>query len=499
MSENELPQSRYTKRNLIGLILGPSLFLLAYFLIPESELSHEPRVVLATTMLVATFWVTEAIPLAAASLVPLVLIPAFRGAEIETIAPAYSDPTIFMYGGGFVIALAIEKWNLHRRIALSVIQMIGSQSHRITLGIIISTAMISMFVSNAATALMMLPVAIALITEVKEKEIFTGKNLDNFSKGILLSVAYAATIGGLATLVAAVPNAVLAGIVNNQLDRTITFLDWLIFAGPVALVMLIVLYFYLTRLQFKVNVSPDEQPSLDFIQEDKKALGPFNRNEGMVTIAFCITVFFWVFKGAIDWLFASFMGIQLGLEENLHDGTIAVFGALLLFFLPSTEKGERILEWEDMKRLPWGVLILFGGGLALAEGFSSSGLNDWIGETLQLLEQFSFIIIILLLVTIVLGITEILSNTAVANLVIPLTVGMGIAIGIDPLPLMAAAALSAGSCYMLPVATPPNAAVFSAGVLHIGDMARAGVWLNLFSIIVITLAVYFWMPIAFNL
>lgn len=488
----------YSRRKRIGLILGPSLFLLAYFLIPASELSHEPRVVLATTLLVATFWVTEAIPIPATSLIPIVLIPALRGADIDTIAESYADPTIFMYGGGFVIALAIEKWNLHRRIALNIIQLIGSQSQRIILGVIISTAAISLFVSNAATALMMLPVALALISEVKEKKIFTGKNLAHFSKGILLSVAYAATIGGLATLVAAVPNAVLAANVRNELDRTITFLEWFMFAGPVALIMLIILYFYLTRIQFKVKVADHEQPSIDFIQEDKKKLGPFNRNEAMVTIAFGITVFFWVFKGLIDWAFRVTLGVELGLEELLHDGTIAVFGALLLFFLPSKEKGERILEWEDMKRLPWGILILFGGGLALASGFGSSGLNEWIGETLQLLERFSLVIIILLLVVIVLSITEVLSNTAVANLVIPLTVGMGIAIGIDPLPLMAAAALSAGSCYMLPVATPPNAAVFSAGVLEVSDMAKAGVWLNLVSIIVITLAVYFWMPIVFG-
>lgn len=498
MSDTRTVRTSYPRRTVVGFALGPTLFLLTYFLIPEGQLSHEPRVVLGVTLLVATLWVTEAVPIAVASLVPLVLIPALGGADIDTIAPAYSDPTIFMYGGGFVIALAIEKWNLHRRIALSVIQLIGSESQRITLGIIVSTALISMFVSNAATALMMLPVALALIAEVRDKAILTGRNLEHFSKGVLLSVAYAATIGGLATLVAAVPNAVLAGIASNQLDRDVTFLEWFMFAGPIALGMLVGLYFYLTRLQFRVRTSDRDQVSMDFVHEDKKALGPFNRNEGMVSLAFGLTVFFWVFKGVIDWAALNVFDVQLGLDDRLHDGTIAVCGAILLFLLPSTESGERILEWEDMKRLPWGVLILFGGGLALAEGFGDSGLNEWIGSALRALEQFSWLLIVLLLVTIVLAMTEVLSNTAVANLVIPLTVGTGIALGIDPLPLMAAAALAAGSCYMLPVATPPNAAVFSAGVLRISDMAKAGVWLNLLSIVIITLAVYFWMPVVFG-
>ncbi|EZH65366.1 anion transporter [Bacillaceae bacterium JMAK1] len=484
------PESSYNRRNKIGLILGPVLFLLTYFLIPDSVMGHEPRVVLAVTLLVATFWVTESIPMAAASLVPIVLIPVLQGAEMGTIASAYANPVIFMYAGGFVIAIAIEKWNLHRRIALSIIQMIGSESQRIILGIIISTAAISMFVSNAATALMMLPVAIALIKEVKEKNILTGDNLQHFSKSILLSVAYAATIGGLATIVAAVPNAVLAGIAYEQLGRTVTFVEWFMFAGPVALLMLVVLYFYLTRMAFKITNNDEEGDTgnLDFIKEEKAKLGKFNYNEAMVSFAFGLTV--------ILWISIPFIG---DLGDFIHDGAIAVFGALLLFFIPSSKKGERILEWQDMTRLPWGVLILFGGGMAIAAGFSSSGLNDHIGEILQMLEGLHFFFIILLLVVIVLAITEILSNTAVANLVIPLTLGMGIALGIDPLPLMAAAALAAGSCYMLPVATPPNTAVFSAGYLRIDDMAKAGVWLNLASIIIITAAVYWWMPIVFGL
>ncbi|WP_307189903.1 SLC13 family permease [Geomicrobium sp. JCM 19037] len=253
--------------------------------------------------------------------------------------------------------------------------------------------------------------------------------------------------------------------------------------------MLVILYFYLTRIAFKITKNDEEgnTGNIDFIKEEKKKLGKFNYNEFMVSIAFGLTVLLWVTLPFIEDL------------DFIHDGSVAVFGALLLFFIPSNKKGERILEWQDMTRLPWGVLILFGGGMAIAAGFSSSGLNEHIGDLLGMLQGLEVFFIILLLVVIVLAITEILSNTAVANLVLPLTLGMGLALGIDPLPLMAAAALSAGSCYMLPVATPPNTAVFSAGYLEIGDMAKAGVWLNLASIVIITLAVYYWMPVVFGL
>ncbi|GAK06190.1 LOW QUALITY PROTEIN: sodium/sulphate symporter [Geomicrobium sp. JCM 19037] len=481
------PSSSYSKRNMIGLFLGPALFLLTYFLIPDSIMGHEPRVVLAVTMLVATFWITEAIPMAAASLVPIVLIPVLQGAEMGTIASAYANPVIFMYAGGFVIAIAIEKWNLHRRIALGIIGMIGSQSQRIILGIIISTAAISMFVSNAATALMMLPVAVASLKKRTSRS--AEITCDHFQKASLLSVAYAATIGGLATIVAAVPNAVLAGIAYEQLGRTVTFVEWFMFAGPVAFSCLSFSTFTLRELPLKLRkmMKKATTGNIDFIKEEKKKLGKFNYNEFMVSIAFGLTVLLWVTLPFIEDL------------DFIHDGSVAVFGALLLFFIPSNKKGERILEWQDMTRLPWGVLILFGGGMAIAAGFSSSGLNEHIGDLLGMLQGLEVFFIILLLVVIVLAITEILSNTAVANLVLPLTLGMGLALGIDPLPLMAAAALSAGSCYMLPVATPPNTAVFSAGYLEIGDMAKAGVWLNLASIVIITLAVYYWMPVVFGL
>ncbi|KKI88107.1 SLC13 family permease [Shouchella clausii] len=488
----------YSQANKIGLVLGPILALLAFLLIPDDAIDYEGRVVLATVALVGTLWVTEAVPMAAASLIPLIIIPLFGGAPIDVVSSGYSEPVIFMYLGGFILAIAIEKWNLHRRMALSIIDFIGTESHKIILGIMLATGTLTLFISNAATALMMLPVALALISEVREKHILTGENVHYFAKAILLAVAYTATIGGLATLVAAVPNAALAGIASIQFGIEVTFLQWLIFAGPVAVVMFICLYFYLTKIRFKVKVK--QQRSVGFIKEEKKKLGPIQTEEWIVIVVFLITIFLWVGKPGILWLANTFSALSfLDNLGNLPDASVSMLGAISLFFLPSTKQGERILKWEDLAKLPWGVLILFGGGLALAKSLESSGVNDWIAVALEGLEKYAAFIVILLLVVIVLAMTEILSNTAVANLVLPIAAGLGVAIGMDPLFMMAAVALAAGSCYMLPVATPPNTAVFSAGELDIADMVKAGVWLNILSVIVITLAVYFWMPVVFGI
>lgn len=488
----------YTRTKLIGLLLGPLAAILTYWLIPDEVIAHEGRVVLSAVALIGTFWVTEAVPMAVASLIPLVYLPLFGGAPVGTVSRAYTEPVIFMYMGGFILAIAIEKWNLHRRMALAIIGFIGTRSHSIVLGVMLATASLSMFISNAATALMMLPVATALISEVRDKGILEGVEVHNFAKSLLLAVAYSATIGGLATLVAAVPNAALAGIASLQFGIEVTFVQWLMFAGPVALVMFVCLYIYLTRLRFRI--AAQQQNPVSFVRDERRKLGAISREEWIVMAVFLVTVFLWVGKPLITLLAESIapLAFLAGLGA-LPDASISMLGAITLFFLPSTRPGERILEWKDLQKLPWGVLILFGGGLALAVSLQVSGVNDWLGTALQGLQGFSTFMVILLLVVIVLAMTEILSNTAVANLVLPISAGLGIAIGIDPLIMMAAVALSAGSCYMLPVATPPNTAVFSTGELEVVDMAGAGIWLNLLSIVVITAAVYYWMPIVFGL
>ncbi|MCY8088851.1 DASS family sodium-coupled anion symporter [Bacillus sonorensis] len=468
----------YTKTKLTGLLLGPIGFLLIFGLIPEAELAHAPRIVLAVTAWTAVWWITEAVPIPAASLLPVILLPTLGGLDMDTAAKAYGDPIVFMYMGGFIIAVAIEKWSLHRRMALHILKLIGAESHRIVLGVMLATAFLSMWISNAATALMMLPVALAVIKEVQEKEILKGDSLQKFSKSILLAVAYAASIGGLATLVGSVPNAVFAAMSRQMLNRDIMFFEWFLFGFPITVIFLIMLYVYLTKVQFKVSRFEGKKP--DFIDHDLKALGAMTREEKSVLAVFLLTAFLWMFKFLLPFA--------------ITDTSIAILGAVLLFLIPST-RDERILEWKDMQSLPWGMLLLFGGGLSLAAGFSKTDLTGWIAGKLKLLEGHPYLFVLIVLTAAILFMTEIMSNTAVANMVIPMTVGLGAALHVEPYGLMAAAALASSCAFMLPISTPPNAAVFSANVLNMRDMIKAGFWLNVAGVLIIVAGVYVWLPV----
>ncbi|MDA7026746.1 DASS family sodium-coupled anion symporter [Bacillus sp. CLL-7-23] len=467
----------YTPTKLTGLLLGPISFLLIFMLMPEAELAHAPRIVLAVTAWTAIWWITEAVPIPAASLLPIILLPTFDGLDVETTAKAYGDPIVFMYMGGFIIAIAIEKWNLHKRIALHILKLIGTESQRIVLGVMLSTACLSMWISNAATALMMLPVALAVIKEVEEKHVLTGESLQKFSKSILLAVAYAASIGGLATLVGSVPNAVFAAMSRKLLHHEILFFEWFLFGFPVAIVFLLILYIYLTKIKFKVNDFAGKKP--EFINHDLKKLGATTNEEKWVFSVFLLTACLWMFKFLLPF--------------HISDPSIAILGAVLLFIIPST-KDERILNWKDLERLPWGLLLLFGGGLSLASGFSETNLTGWIAGKLQLLEGNRYLFVLIVLTAAILFMTEIMSNTAVANMVIPMSVGLGTALHVEPSGLMAAAALASSCAFMLPISTPPNAAVFSAQLLEMKDMIRAGFWLNITGIFMIVTSVYLWLP-----
>lgn len=486
------------RRQIIGLILGPVLFSIIFFIPQLTGLEDSPRAVLAVTAWVASWWVTEALPIPATSLVPLILLPITGGTDEETAAMAYGDPIVFMYMGGFTIALAIEKWNLHKRIAMVIIAMIGTSGQRIVLGVALSTALLSMWISNAATALMMLPIATALINEVKEKNFFDEESLQKFAKGLLLTVAYSASIGGLATIIGSVPNAVFVALADNMLDTTITFADWFIFAFPITVIMLVILYFYITRIQFRVTQGADI--SDDFAKDQLRELGPMSYEEKAVLTIFGITGFLWLSTGFLpeSWLEAT----------NLSDTTISLFGAVAMFLVPSRKKEDaqeegdetrgRLMEWEDMKNLPWGLLVLFGGGLSLAAGFEDSGLTEWFGQLMENVEALPYILILIVLAAGILFMTEILSNTAMANLMMPITAGLALGIGIDPFSIMSLVALTCSCAFMLPIATPPNAAVFSSDYLEMDDMIKAGFWMNIVSIVVIVVFVYFWQPVVLS-
>ncbi|MBM7096225.1 DASS family sodium-coupled anion symporter [Bacillus sp. H-16] len=472
------------RRQIIGLILGPLLFTILFFIPGITGLEDAPRAVLAVTAWVATWWVTEAMPIPATSLLPIFLLPITGGAEESTATMAYADPIVFMYFGGFTIALAIEKWNLHKRIAMTIISMVGTNSRRIILGVALATALLSMWISNAATALMMLPIALALITDIKEKDFFDEKSLHKFAKGLLLTVAYAASIGGLATLIGSVPNAVFAGVSSQILGETITFTDWFLFGFPITVILLTVLFFYITRVQFKVKQSGNI--SDDFAKNQLKELGPMSFEEKAVLTIFVMTGTLWISSGF--------------LPENirLSDTTISMIGATSMFLLPSKQAKGGLMKWDDMKNLPWGLLLLFGGGLSLAAAFEESNLTEWFGDLLEGLQVLPFILILIVLAAVVLFMTEIMSNTAVSNMLIPISIGLALGIGVEPYGIMAIVALSSSCAFMLPISTPPNAAVFSSDYITIDDMVKVGFWMNIISIIVIVTFVYFWQPVVLS-
>ncbi|MBB6450543.1 sodium-dependent dicarboxylate transporter 2/3/5 [Geomicrobium halophilum] len=476
------------KRQVIGLVLGPLLFSLFYFVPDITGLDDSPRAVLAVTAWVASWWVTEALPIPATSLLPIILLPLTGGTDEETATMAYGDPIVFMYMGGFTIALAIERWNLHKRIAMTIIAMIGTSGQRIILGVAVSTALLSMWISNAATALMMLPIALALINEVKDKNFFDERSLNSFAKGLLLTVAYSASIGGLATLIGSVPNAAFAAVANNMLDTTVTFADWFLFGFPVTVILITVLFFYITRIQFKVTQSGEI--SEDFARNQLNELGPMSYEEKAVLAIFSVTGFLWLSTGFIpeDW------------QEvlNISDTSISIFGALAMFLVPSRQEQGGLMTWKNMKELPWGLLVLFGGGLSLAAAFEDSGLTEWFGDLLEAVEVLPYVLILIVLAAAILFMTEILSNTALANMMMPISIGLALGIGVDPYSIMAIVALTASCAFMLPIATPPNAAVFSSDYLQMDDMVKAGFWMNIIAIIVIVVFVYFWQPIVLS-
>ncbi|MDO5618258.1 SLC13 family permease [Kocuria sp.] len=482
-------------RERIGLVLGPALFLIFYFVPALTGLEDAPRAVLSVTLWVATWWITEAMPIPATSLMPLFLLPMTGGTDQATAAMAYANPIVFMYMGGFTIALAIQKWDLHKRIAMTVIRMVGTRGHRIMLGIILATAGLSMWISNAATALMMLPIGLALIEEVKEKQLFKDGDLQKFAKGLLLSIAYAASIGGLATLIGSVPNAVFAAQAEIHLGIRVSFAQWFIFAFPLTVLMLLFLYVFLSRVQFRIKEQPEI--SSDFAKDQLQKLGPMSYEEKTVLGIFVVVGALWMTIGFIpeDW------------NIPLTDPTVSILGAVAMFLLPArqlqdTGDGEPrrggILIWKDMTELPWGILLLFGGGLSLAAAFEESGLTPWFGEQLGGLEVLPYVAIVVAIAAIVLFMTEIMSNTAVSNMLIPVSVGLALGMGIDPFAIMAIVALTSSMAFMLPISTPPNAAVFTSEYLTISDMVKAGFWMNVASLTLVSLFILLWQPVVLS-
>lgn len=475
-----------TKR--IGFILGPLLFILVRLFFKPEGLSDEANAILASTLWIAAWWITEAIPIAVTALLPIILFPLTGGLDLNTTTSAFGHKFVFLYMGGFIIAIAIEKWNLHKRIALNIIQFIGTDVKKILLGVMVATAFLSMWISNTATAVMMLPIGIAIIHQLKDNPSTNEDENLVFGKAMMLAIAYSASIGGIATLIGTPPNLVLAGVVLDTYGYEITFLQWFMFGFPIALIMLILCWKYLTSIAYKFQQKEFPGGKAE-IKRLLKNLGNIGYEEKMVAAVFATTAFFWITR---SFLFDKLL-------PELDDTIIAIGFAVVLFLIPSKDKSQQLMNWEDAVKLPWGIILLFGGGMAIANGFESSGLALWIGNQMTLLAGMITLILVLLLIAAVNFLTEITSNLATTAMLLPVLAPMAITVDLHPFVLMVGAAVAASCAFMLPVATPPNAVVFGAGYLRIPDMVNKGFVMNIVSIIILTLFVYFLLPVLWGI
>jgi len=439
----------------------------------------------AVTALMAIWWMTEAIPIPATALLPLVLFPLLGVEEIRPVAAPYANPLIFLFMGGFMIALAMERWQLHRRLALKVLLAVGVKPHRVVAGFMIAAALLSMGISNTATAMMMLPIGLSVIELVGKR----GKGgevdpeADRFAVTVLLAIAYACSLGGMATLVGTPTNAVLAGFMLESYGLEIAFADWMKVGLPLAVLGLVVTFVVLTRWVYPIRVT-SIPGGRAFIVKSLRDLGKPSQGEVMVGAVFALVAGLWIGRG---WVEAFLPG--------LSDATTAVLGAVLLFLLPAA-RGVRVLDWETAKRLPWGVLLLFGGGLSLAAMIRGSGLAEWIGGGLEGVGGLHILVLSLATVAVIVFLTELTSNTATASAFLPILASLAIGLGENPLLLAVPATLAASCAFMLPVATPPNAIVYGSERITIPQMARAGLVLNLIFIVLVTVGAYLLLPFA---
>jgi sodium-dependent dicarboxylate transporter 2/3/5 len=476
-------------KKLVFILLGPISFLIIWLLGPFGDMPVEAHAILASTAWIAIWWITEAIPIAATSLLPLVLFPLSGGLDIKSTAAAFGNKMIFLYLGGFIIAIAIEKWNLHRRIALSVISLIGTNMSRMVLGFMIATAFLSMWISNTATTVMMLPIGMAIISQLTSSGKIDKDIAHNFGKVLMLGIAYSASIGGISTLIGTPTNLVLTGVVEEFFAYEISFGNWFILVFPISFFLLIICWKYLVTYSFPLSTNTLPGGGQE-ITARLKELGRFTFEEKLILVVFVVIGFSWIFR--------SFLLVKI--LPGIDDAIIAIIGAVVLFILPAkSEKETQLLKWEDCKAIPWGIILLFGGGLAIATGFKSSGLAVWIGNQTSLLEGVSLIFVLITIVAVVNFLTEMTSNVATTAMLLPILAPICLVLDVHPFVLMFGATIAASCAFMLPVATPPNAVVFGSGYLKIMDMMKTGFLLNLISIIIIAVYLYFMLPIVWGI
>ena len=508
----------YGLRQKIGFGLGPVLFALI-FLSPTPEgLTPEGQAVAAVTAWVAVWWMSEAIPIPATSLLPIVLFPLTGALPAAETTPSYANPLIFLFMGGFFLAMAMQRWGLHRRIALRTIKAVGTEPSRLILGFMLATAFLSMWVSNSATVMMMVPIALAVIYQtadlVDDSDLDIDTTEGNFSFGIalMLCIAYGASVGGVATLIGTPPNILFAGQAGELFGENISFAQWMLYGVPISAIGLVAVYIHVTRIAMSPQF--DQLPiGAGTIDRQLSDLGSMSKQERLVLVVFVSMAFAWIgasligqfesapafVPGAVALFLDPIFAVPV---PDDADTVVAIGGAMVLFTLPTTtEDGEHtfLLDWSNAVDIPWGVILLFGGGLAIAAGFGDTGLAAWIGEQLQALEGVSMVLILFSVVAMTIFLTEVTSNTATTAMLMPILAGVAVGIGVHPFGLMIAAATAASFAFMLPVATPPNAIVFGSGYITLPQMVRVGVGLNVIGIILITAVALVWLPVAWGI
>jgi len=479
------------------------LALAVYVLLPEDPaLSGAARSTAAIITLVAVWWMSEAMPLAATSLVPIVALPLAGVLPVADATAPYASTTVFLFMGGFMIALAMQKWNLHKRIALMVMRVIGTQPRQLILGVMVATAFLSMWVSNTATTLMMLPIGISVLALVATpaagsgepgdgpvSDMFADRDTKNFATSLMLSIAFAATIGGLSTLIGSPPNLILAGFAEESLGITIGFADWMKIGVPLSAVFLVIAWLLLTRVIYPTNLTA-VVGGRDVLREELDKLGPMSRGEWVVLGVFVSAAVLWVSRESLAG--SETVTSLLPFVANLDDAIIAIGAALALFLIPARrERGTTVMtmDWRTAQAgIPWGVLLLFGGGLSLAKAVQETGLSEYIGTQVQGFSVLPVVLMIAAVSLVILLLTELTSNTATAATFLPVLGGVALGLGIDPMLLLVPAAFAATCSFMLPVGTPPNAIVFGSGYVTMGQMVRAGLWLNVIGVVLISAA-----------
>jgi sodium-dependent dicarboxylate transporter 2/3/5 len=487
-----------------GLIAGPALALVTYLTLPDSYVdstggtvvfTHAGRATAALAVWMAVWWMTEAIPVFATALLPLAFLPTAGAATIRSAAAPYGHELIYLFMGGFIIALGMQRWNLHKRLAYMTLRLVGTRTHMVVAGFMGITAVLSMWVSNTATTIMMLPIALSVINlvltrhtgqTIGETNELSGEAGHNFALCLLLGIAYAASIGGIGTLIGTPPNLFLASYIEDNLGGEISFARWMAVGFPLVVVFVPLVWLLLTRVLYPIRVRRVGAEA-SFIRERLEEMGPMSRGEWAVFAVFTLTAAAWIFRPLLTR--ATIAGGHP--FAGLTDPGIAMIAALSLFVIPLDWKQRLfVMDWQTAVRLPWGILILFGGGLSLAAAIRVNGVSELIGNQVVSFAGLPSVILVLLVVAMMIFLTELTSNTATTAALVPILAAVAPGLGLHPYLLIVPAAIAASCAFMLPVATPPNAIVFGSGFVRIDQMVKAGFWLNIIGVVLITLLTY---------